>query len=351
MHPDAFDAGAGPSDSDVADQASAWVSRNDRGLSGAQVREFEAWMDNPRHAAEFARIDRTWHDLDQIRADPGLVDAAGRLGEGSRGGRYRRFAAYGAVAAAAAAAIFAAVRAHPWRPASADSRPPAANLAYRVVPSAARTVTLSDGSLVELRGDSEVSTDFTPALRQVRLVKGEAHFKVTKNPARPFIVSVGGVAVRAVGTAFDIQFGKDQVAIIVTEGKVTVEDLSGAAAPPAVPLLVAGQRAVIFEDGLPGSTPRAVVDSIATPELEQALAWRVTWLVFDRTPLDQAIEAFNAHSSQRIVLGDGSLANRRLGGMFRADNVEGFVRLLEKGVDVRSERRGENEIVLLPAHQ
>jgi ferric-dicitrate binding protein FerR (iron transport regulator) len=35
--------------------------------------------------------------------------------------------------------------------------------------------------------------------------------------------------------------------------------------------------------------------------------------------------------------------------MFRADNMDGFVRLLEQGLDVRSERRGENEIVLLPA--
>ena len=184
-------------------------------------------------------------------------------------------------------------------------------------------------------------------------MRGEAHFHVTEKPrAALHRQRRRGVAVRAVGTAFDILFGKDQVEIFVTEGQVTVEDLSGDGAPPAVPLLVAGQRAIVVQEG---GRPRAVVDSVAalTPR-KPSRSWRgrSTWLVFDRTPSrPRAIEAFNAQSSQRIILGDPSLANRRLGGMFRADNLEGFVRLLETGVDVRSERRGENEIVLLPAHQ
>jgi transmembrane sensor len=194
-----------------------------------------------------------------------------------------------------------------------------------------------------------VSTDFTKAARRLRLVRGEAHFKVTKNAEWPFIVSVGGVAVRAVGTAFDIQYAGDQVQVVVTEGKVTVDDLLGAKALPAVPLLVAGQRAIIFEDGPPGNRLRVVVDSITPSQVEQVLAWKSTWLVFDRTPLEKAVEAFNGRNSSRIIIGDASLADRRLGGVFRADNVDGFVRLLEQGLDVKSERRGENEIVLLPA--
>jgi transmembrane sensor len=351
MQPEASNTGGAPFDDEISDEAAAWLSRQDRGLSASQEKEFEIWMGVPRQAAEFARIERTWRDLDQIKADPELVRMARRWDKNARADRPRRFAAYGALGMAAAAAILMVIWRRPSIPAVPSAQAPATALAYRVVPSAARLLTLPDGSVVELRGNSEVSTDFTPAVRGLRLIRGEAHFKVTKNPARPFIVSVGNVAVRAVGTAFDIQFCKNQVEVVVTEGKVTVEDLGSANAAPAVPLLVAGQRATMFEDGSSVSRTRTVVDLITPSQLEQALAWQSTWLVFDRTPLEKAVEAFNGNSSHRIILGDASLANRRLGGMFRADNVDGFVRLLEQSVDVRSERRGENEIVLLPAHQ
>jgi transmembrane sensor len=348
MEPEAFSSGADSLGDGAADEAAAWLSRRDRGLSFSERGEFRRWMSVPAHAQEFARIESAWRSLNDLRRDPSLAEMARELDEATRPRSSRRLAAFGALAAAAAMAlVFLWLR--PSRTANPGAAAPAESLAYRVVPSAAHTMTLSDGSLVDLRADGEVTTDFTQAVRRLRLVRGEANFKVTKNTARPFIVSVGNVAVRAVGTAFDIQFGKDQVDVVVTEGKVTVEDLGGVDAPPAVPLLVAGQRAVIYEDGPPGSRPRAVVDSITPTQIDQVLAWRSTWLVFDRTPLDKAVEAFNGRGPNRIVLGDPSLASRRLGGMFRADNMDGFVRLLEQGLDVRSERRGENEIVLLPA--
>jgi ferric-dicitrate binding protein FerR (iron transport regulator) len=40
------------------------------------------------------------------------------------------------------------------------------------------------------------------------------------------------------------------------------------------------------------------------------------------------------------------LGRRLIGGTFRPDNVEGFVRLLETTLDVRSDRRGDHETVL-----
>jgi transmembrane sensor len=347
MEPEAFSSGAEPFGDGAAEEAAAWLARRDRGMSFSEKGEFKRWMSVPQNASEFARIECVWGDLDGLGGDPELAQVARELDEATRPGRSRRLGAFGALAAAAAAMALVFLWLRPSQTAGPGA--PTESLAYRVVPSAAHTMTLSDGSLVDLRADGEVTTDFTQAVRSLRLVRGEAHFKVTKNPARPFIVSVGNVAVRAVGTAFDIQFGKDRVDVVVTEGKVTVEDLGGVGAPPAVPLLVAGQRAVIYEDGPPGSRPRAVVDSITPTQIDQVLAWRSTWLVFDRTPLDQAVEAFNGRGPNRIVLGDPSLASRRLGGMFRADNMDGFVRLLEQGLDVRSERRGDNEIVLLPA--
>jgi transmembrane sensor len=79
------------------------------------------------------------------------------------------------------------------------------------------------------------------------------------------------------------------------------------------------------------------------------LAWQRTRLVFNRTALGEAVEAFNRHGSRRLELGDPALRDRLLGGTFRADNVEAFVRLLEQSDGLRAEHHPDGRIVLWPA--
>jgi transmembrane sensor len=61
----------------------------------------------------------------------------------------------------------------------------------------------------------------------VVLERGEAHFQVAKNPARPFVVVARGVEIRAVGTAFSVGLESTRVEVLVTEGQVAVETASG----------------------------------------------------------------------------------------------------------------------------
>ena len=74
----------------------------------------------------------------------------------------------------------------------------------------------------------------------------------------PFIVNAGGVEVRAVGTAFNVNLQSKSVAVLVTEGKVAVErvdpnTLSGGAqvepleTNPLPHLLHAGERTVAVD--------------------------------------------------------------------------------------------------------
>jgi transmembrane sensor len=120
---------------------------------------------------------------------------------------------------------------------------------------------------------------------------------------------------------------------------------SEATAPTlAPPVLSAGERVLIPVTAAP-MTPVAVTPA----DLERALTWQSTQLVFERTPLDQVIAAFNSFNRTRLVVGDPSLRTRRLGGTFRADNMDAFVRLLESGFEIVAEQRGENEIVLRAA--
>jgi len=346
---------------DIGEAAAFWLARRDRGFSAEDAAAFALWRAaDPRHEAEFARLEAAWRRMELAQHSPELVALASRVLADARiretspvRVRWRR---WGALTLASAAAVMLAWALW-WRVPVA----PAAGGGYELVPGETRPLTLADGSVVELRGDSAVRAEFTPAERRVRLVRGEAHFTVTKNPARPFLVVAGPVTVRAVGTAFDVRLAPAEIDVLVTEGRVQVDrdepaETSAASAAPAagmraVPVLTAGQRVRISVAPVPGRPSPPVVAALAPMEIDQALAWQKSWLVFTRTPLHEAVEAFNRQASggaPQLRLDDESLGRRRIGGTFRADNVDGFVRLLEQGFDVRAERRGGSEIVLRP---
>src|SRR4051812_20643298 len=75
---------------------------------------------------------------------------------------------------------------------------------------------LPDGTMVQLKDDAEISVAYSPAVRRVVLLRGEAHFEVRHDSARPFIVAVDSVEVRAVGTAFVVQRRAADVEVLVT---------------------------------------------------------------------------------------------------------------------------------------
>jgi transmembrane sensor len=261
---------------------------------------------------------------------------------------------FGALAAGLAIAAF-------WS-AGVFPRPNAAPT-YRVIPSHAQQLTLADGTVVELNANSAVEPAFTAHERRVRLIRGEAHFAVVKDSARPFVVEARSIAVRAVGTAFNVRLDSAAVQLLVTEGKVRVENVAplvtasdalvdSLAAPmapanvAATPFVTAGERLVVDSTPAAPDLSRARVEAVLPEELERSLAWKRPQLVFDRTPLPEAVAAFNRFNRHQLTIGDGALAKRRLGGAFQADNVDGFIHVLESGFDVIAERRGADETVL-----
>ena len=114
---------------------------------------------------------------------------------------------------------------------------------YCVVSTPAATttlVTLSDGTRVMLNANSTLeypasfddassdkengAADESHQVREVRL-KGEAHFEVTKNPHRPFVVKAGEMQTQVLGTVFDVKaYRKDAPKVTLMQGKVKVSN-------------------------------------------------------------------------------------------------------------------------------
>lgn len=241
--------------------------------------------------------------------------------------RHRRLATLGAAAVAALVVGFV------WRDRIGI---PVARPASGLLVAEPRQETLPDGSIVDLLGAAQVSVEFTPSFRRVVLQTGEAHFRVAKNPERPFVVVAGGVEVRAVGTAFSVQLGMRGVDVLVTEGRVAVAEMAGPSAAAPRPVFVdAGQGvSVVTSVGTGGS---AVVRTVPSSERAERLAWRVPQLDLNSTPLAAVIPLVNAHVTTPVRLADPTLGELKLSGTLRADNVPVLLQILATSYGVTAE--------------
>jgi len=340
-HPSPRDATA------LEDAAIAWLTERDDGFSPAREREFAQWLHaDPRHAATVARLEQTLGllgELPEFRTEINTVfdraapivpfppSKAEPLTRTPR--RWPRALAWAGLAAALALGTLIGLR---------PPQPPA-EIHFTTTVSGYERARLKDGSTLELNAASAVRVQFTTSERHVQLEAGEAHFAVAHDFARPFIVSAGGVAVRAVGTAFNVRYSADGgVEVTVTEGKVRIGQSGPASsAAESAPLVTAGQRIL-----LPKHAPPPVVENVAPSALRAALAWQSRLADFDESPLAEVVARFNSRSRVQLTLADPTLADRRIGGTFALDEAEAFVRLLERDGEIVADRRGETEIHL-----
>jgi len=252
-------------------------------------------------------------------------------------------------AAGAAIACLGVLAFVPWPAAPSPGSIPAAHFAA----SPARQV-LPDGTIVDLKKGAAIVSHMAPAAdggdRRVTLTRGEAHFEVAHDPSRPFIVSAGALSVRALGTAFAVDFGPRSVEVVVSEGRVAVErpppPASGAVPSRALASEVrAGERILVpVASRIAAKDPR--VETLAAAALAERLAWRVPRLEFSGTPLSEAIPIFNRYGSVELVLSDPELGRLQLSGVLRPDNTASLLHLLRVEFGLEAEPRGAGEIIL-----
>jgi len=334
------------SDEAVEATAAAWLAEQDGGLSPEAAVEFARWRQaDPRHEAAVSRLAAGWATLRRLEELPSLWMAhPGRPQlEPSSGALRRRFLPVTAAALAACLGLAAAWWWH--RPAAPALDPGSAD--YATTAGGYQQATLPDGSVVELNGDTEVRVLYRPEVRRIQLLRGEAHFTVAKNKQRPFWVEARTVGVRAVGTAFDVCLRGDRVEVLVTEGQVQVDrNLPAKTEARDRPILAAGQRATVaFEQ----AAEPLRVEAVKPLMVQAALAWARPWLEFSDIPLAQVVTEFNLRNQVQLELGDPELGSLRIGGGFRPDNVEGFVRLLASGKGIIVLHPDANRIVLRKA--
>lgn len=320
----------------IEQAAALWVVRLERGLTAAEQDEFIDWLTaDPRHAKELDLQKQGWDRLDLI-ADwrPEHCATANRdlLAPRSTPARRRHYfrPALG-LAAVLVLGLFLLPRLRSIDPVAVAPTPIALIEERR----------LEDGTVVSINRGARLSVHYNEMERRIELSQGEAHFQVAHNPARPFIVAANGIAVRAIGTAFNVRLDDAGVEVLVTEGRVGVQNVTSSTeadhADDAIQLS-AGQRAVV---GLrTSSSPQ--VEELSPASIAEVLAWQPRLLEFDHAPLAEIVRELNRRNAPiRITIADRQLDQQPLNASIRSDNIEGFVRLLEGGFRVQVDRAGE----------
>jgi transmembrane sensor len=190
-----------------------------------------------------------------------------------------------------------------------------------------RSITLSDGSTIDLNAKSKVRIRFSKGERDVELVDGQALFAVAKDAARPFLVYTGSAVVRAVGTEFDVYRKVSGTTVTVLEGRVSVAAPTGSAAVLPEPTFVsAGEQVTVTE--------RAIAPPKRT-NVASATAWTQHQLVFDGSPLSDVVDGFNRYNTRQIVIEDPQLQDFHVSGVYSSTDPGSLIRFLREQPGVR----------------
>ncbi|HEX6865593.1 MAG TPA: FecR domain-containing protein [Caulobacteraceae bacterium] len=286
----------------INEQAMRWIARLDReGRDGDLQAELDTWLGgDPRRQGAFLRAEAAW----------GLLDRAGVLTPEAEEGEVAPPTRRGLLLGGGLAAALAAT-AGSWLAYRA-----LCTVRIRTVRGEIRRVPLADGSMAIVNTDTSVRVDLQPDLRAVALDDGEAWFQVARDKDRPFVVKVGDVRVRAVGTAFSVRRTAGGAVVQVTEGVVETWCVGEESAAVRV---AAGGKAYVAPQAGPAVTRDA-------GEIDRSLAWRTGLIVLDGDTLGQAAEEFNRYNNRQIVIEDNELASQTYVGRFRTNEPEAFVK-------------------------
>ncbi len=196
-----------------------------------------------------------------------------------------------------------------------------------------QSVRLADGSKVTLNANSMLRYPEQWAEGDDRVVEltGEAFFEVTHqyNNA-PFIVKAGSMAVRVLGTTFNVTARRQEPMVSLVEGKVSLSHHQSHG-----PVLLAPGETARFD-----STQEQF--NITTGETEQMTSWREHRWVFDDTPLVEILQRIEDEFGLKVRQVDSQLLNRKVSGQVSTREKATLFLALEALLDVKiTEKSGE----------
>lgn len=337
-----------PDPSRVEEEASRWIARlNADDVTSADRACFAAWRDaHPAHARAYEELSSTWSELTNagpwVRAVSFAQSMNEAAGTAPRQRTFRSSPVLRAASTGAAVLVLAILGAFYFKPWVKINR-------YTTAVGEHATISLEDGSTLELNSGSAATVDYSKAARVIHLERGEGYFQVAHDPGRPFWVVGGRTWVRAVGTAFNVYLRPDQVQVTVTDGTVKVGSTEALAGADPSDSLIAFAHVAVLKAGEQADLREFATDTrkLTAAEVQRAQDWREGTLYFENEPLQKVIAELNRYTATKLIIEDARLASVPVGGTFETtpNGVDSLLTMLEQGFGVRVRRDGDRVLI------
>jgi transmembrane sensor len=303
--------------------------------------ELAAWLEwYGAEAANSAAFETLQMEYESLRSAPQARrrELANRLIETARKpGRLAVWNTRRIAIAAGVAAVMLGAGVLSWRLQMPSGDRSAHTAAYQTPRAKHENISLPDGSVVKLGALSSISLNFTDETRYLVLEGGEAFFEAARDASRPFIVQVGAVTVRAVGTAFNVRRAQERVVVAVSEGAVDVGQKKAKRGDISV-RVTAGEQV---------SVNLALASlSVTSADPQAATAWQKGRLEFVNEPLSSVIATVNRYSMREIVVTDHELGAASYTGTVNEGRIEEWLVALQDVFPVRVTRVGGETVLL-----
>lgn len=217
---------------------------------------------------------------------------------------------------------------------------PADLIQYQTAFGKTQSVTLPDGSVVRLNGNSKltVAPDWHEQETRSVTLDGEAFFSVKKQqtvggqPVK-FRVQTPDLTVEVLGTQFNVSHRRDQTEVVLREGRVQISETQRSPSPVnAQPTLMQPGERVTYSARSHRLEKQAVDTRLFT-------SWQDNLLIFKDTPVATIAQRLQDSYGLRIDIRAAGLGQRKFSGSIPTNSVPLFFDKLEKlyGVTVRQE--------------
>jgi transmembrane sensor len=292
----------------------------------ADQAELDAWLDESTlHEVTYWRLEETWIRAKRLKA----LHSPMRPPPDQQNA-WKRPHIVGATAIAIVATVLVAAN---WS--SLFFQP--ATKTYSTPVGGHLSLTLADGSKIDLNTDTTITVSMSAKRRLATLEKGEALFSIRHDSSDPFVAMVGNHRVIDLGTQFSIRADQSRVSVAVIEGNARFE--------------TARQNgSVQTTDMSPGDVIRATHDSMSVSrsspqDLKNSVAWSRGLLIFHNTTFADAVQELNRYNDEKVVIADASVGKLSIGGTFYENDVPAVLNVAQQVFGLSVHKRGDDFVI------
>ncbi len=196
-----------------------------------------------------------------------------------------------------------------------------------------RQIQLLDRSTVHLNTNSKITIDYHLFSKRIQLEQGEAIFNVNHSDwkglaffERRFIVNSGILQVEDIGTLFNVRhYAADHNRVGVLNGSVKVRLMTD----------LNQQDLILSANDFYENTGNQLY-RLEPSMLEAETAWQHGYVVFDHTPLKQAVAAFQRYQDFEVSFTHADTENILISGRFQLQNHVAFMQILPQLIAVKT---------------